>query len=267
MSEQNKNAELADLRDAVAFLDKVRAEKPGTGTGIYRDALQWLEQAARSAVAAPHQVQEGAAPSAEELIAACVPGGGICDPQAVADAIRRYLSAPSGAVQEGGGEARRPDILQARSNQEMPWMEIKEELRSDVIKHGWEIRELYVATPPAPIVSAPVGEAVAEVDHRLIGHCVTWLVKDKPPVGTKLYAVPPGVARDAERYRWLRDRHCNLEVGDGGKFDLPDLAHVYFSWRRREWADGKPYVAVPSLDEAIDAAIRASSPTPKDSHV
>lgn len=49
---------LADLRAAVVFLDQVRAapaEEDATRTGAFRDAREWLEKAARAALAQPQQ--------------------------------------------------------------------------------------------------------------------------------------------------------------------------------------------------------------------
>lgn len=45
--------------------------------------------------------REAAPVDVENLIQTCVPGGSICDPQAVADSIRRYF----GAWPESAGEA------------------------------------------------------------------------------------------------------------------------------------------------------------------
>lgn len=60
---------------------------------------------------------------------------------------------------------------------------------------------------------------------------------------------------DAERYRWLRDRPGAVEIiHDDGKFSLPDYQGIEFTWRRREWVDGKPVVVCDGLDAAIDKA-------------
>lgn len=42
-------------------------------------------------LAAPHIATQLVPVDAQELIEACVPGGSICDPQNVADAIREYM--------------------------------------------------------------------------------------------------------------------------------------------------------------------------------
>lgn len=60
---------------------------------------------------------------------------------------------------------------------------------------------------------------------------------------------------DAERYRWLRDTDGNVNIlRDDGKFSLPDWQGLSFTWRRRAWQDGKPFVVCDGLDAAIDAA-------------
>lgn len=87
-----------------------------------------------------------------------------------------------------------------------------------------EVKRLRAARAQADSVTAPAGEAVAEVvmairppkaspawlPHKIIHASLQWL--DSVPVGTKLYATPPAqaadsVLEDAARYRHLRD--CN----------------------------------------------------------
>jgi len=65
-------------------------------------------------------------------------------------------------------------------------------------------------------------------------------------------------ADDAARYRWLKANCMDTAVPGEGKFELPDFGCISFSWRRREWSDGVPYVAL-EVDAAIDAALRAEA--------
>lgn len=60
---------------------------------------------------------------------------------------------------------------------------------------------------------------------------------------------------DADRYQYLKSKHTDSAVNSDGKFLLPDLGRIVFEWRRREWKDGKPYVAM-EVNEAIDHARR-----------
>lgn len=65
---------------------------------INTDALR--QNDAPAAQAAPRQLHSFSSIDCEALIAECVPGGSICDPQQVADSIRRYLNAWPGAQAE-----------------------------------------------------------------------------------------------------------------------------------------------------------------------
>ena len=79
----------------------------------------WIAKHARAALATPAQAQQSI--DAEALIRAVLPGGSSCDPQTVADEIRRYLgqwpgqastfaeiieaASPTPPAQQKGGEA------------------------------------------------------------------------------------------------------------------------------------------------------------------
>lgn len=47
----NYAAAVADLRNALAFLDKCMADEASGPTGAFRDAVEWVEKAARQVVA------------------------------------------------------------------------------------------------------------------------------------------------------------------------------------------------------------------------
>jgi len=63
------------------------------------------------------------------------------------------------------------------------------------------------------------------------------------------------MAADARRYQWLKENQLDNSVRSDGKFQLPDYGCLSFMWRRREWANGQPYVAL-EVDAAIDAAMQ-----------
>ena len=58
----------------------------------------WAESAAPAPAAHPRQLVSVSSIDVERLIAECLPGGSVCDPQAVADNIRRYCNAWPGAA-------------------------------------------------------------------------------------------------------------------------------------------------------------------------
>lgn len=310
MSEQNKNA----ARYVARELPEARS-------------VAQHESAQR---AAPHQVQEGAAPKCKTCDGkGHVPDGEIGFYEGTGIA---YENGPvacvkdcpkcggSGAVQEGGGDALTQaarDVLAERSRQveKEGWTPEHDdehgrgemalaagayavtaatglELRADEatyakasspIRWPWaprwwkptnprrdlvkaaalilaEIERLDrasgIATPPAPIVSAPVGDAWESARREIS----KWLNEEpNRPVDRQalavLCAVPPGVARDAatdtERLHWLHSEASNNVDG--------------YEWGiyRVKWQGGKAVEVWQTASDFndLDAAIRDSNPT------
>lgn len=108
----------------------------------------------------------------------------------------------------------------------------------------------------------PVAQAVDALATAAARHLATeakgCLEKGLLETIDKLKAEVEDLRKDAERFRYLRDKCQNISIGDGGKFDFPDFAGISFSWRRREWINGKPFVAL-ELNQAIDAAMSKES--------
>lgn len=83
-----------------------------------RAALAQRQQAAPSAQAEPvRRLHSFSSIDCEKLIAATVPGGSVCDPQEVADSIRRYLDAwPSAQPEPTRSQKMREAGFTARDN-------------------------------------------------------------------------------------------------------------------------------------------------------
>lgn len=66
-------------------------------------------------------------------------------------------------------------------------------------------------------------------------------------------------AEDGRLFQWLIQNHLDNHVGSGEKFNLPDYGVLGYSFRRREWKDGKPYIAQ-EIRDAIRADMRKEKP-------
>ncbi len=80
---------------AACWTDPAYRQDAATWAAAWKAALR--QNDAPAAQAAPRQLHSFSSIDCEALIAECVPGGSICDPQQVADSIRRYLNAWPGA--------------------------------------------------------------------------------------------------------------------------------------------------------------------------
>ena len=120
-----------------------------------------------------------------------------------------------------------------------------------------EAYKAMIAAAPTPPKHEAVAEVVANAPHLDSTHVpmneLRWNLSDAEdalPIGTKLYAAQPApttdddVRRDAQRYRWLRDRASK----DEGNIVF-ELAGAYDDFGMSE----------EGIDSAIDAAIREAS--------
>lgn len=242
MSEQNKNA--AEVYEALRIAADERIASLERNLAQAKTDVRSLRRRLSKALAATHQVQEGAAPTGVVM-----QNGPFAAPVLVSYTSN---STPSGAVQEGGGEAPIPEHdwkAEAIKRREQLWA-IGKALNPDAKSFFWDdiatsavrVIEKCLATPPAPIVSAPVGDAWESARREIS----KWLNEEpNRPVDRQalavLCAVPPGVARDAERLEWVMHRLSGKALREIGV--IPD-------------SGGLEYARA-----AIDAAIRASSPT------
>lgn len=129
----------------------------------------------------------------------------------------------------------------------------------------------------APIFRRPEGSGMVETPFGIYPQNAWDAFETHRVAQTKILGMPGLKARpsfmagwkasmdaqlaDALRYRWLRDHCTEIDVPDDGKFGFRDYALVNFSWKRRVWRDGRPVVAVPTLDAAVDAALAATGET------